>query len=655
MNKMHSSLADQCHEALRETVVTTHHSQDVCLEAGFLSLLEVIDKNEAKYLTGHINRLRVCERLTNTPIIGVCGMLNSGKSSLVAHLLSTDGRERVLIGDDREHGTHRFVFWAPDSWSENVGFKEFLNTAFDGEVEELSPDIQQAAEQYNARTSRVEKFGTPLLSFDSALANRDDIAILDCPDIQRSHNVTSTDETAWVREEALKKASRLCSAFFVVASVEQVEDSRFRNLFEILETANSDLPVYVFITKVHPDHDMDFKAELEQCGVLDKVRGIFVSLRLPQAPPHGYPEGLCYDHSSDDTKDLNHVISEFDASELQRLFVREKIEDVVRSFSQGKSRILEQYEKNRQTCRLAREFLLKFLDDVFITDNGTIRPIHFPVVNKALLDSLQRTAPRYIKIHFKAFEWYKKVVGGLSQGKDWLKDKLPNLGLRKMAEKLFRDKEQRKRKVTPERFAEQAEGRIWLPAETNRDTLVKLFVSSYNGIREAVDETMLRKDLDNKIREMWKELGKFQKTAAFLSLPVVLLAALATVLAAPIDLGGSTVIYLASLPELLAAGGLSLFANKVAVKNLEKHLEMTAARPQLSHLFALLQDGFGTPRATTEELKEMSDNDTLKLELPEEIPLGDTFIAILDEPVFELDSTRLESIEQKLNGLKSHD
>jgi hypothetical protein len=55
------------------------------------------------------------------PILAVVGMLNAGKSSLVATFLSgkSEGDQRVLIGSGNTEGTHRFVLWLPESWRSN--------------------------------------------------------------------------------------------------------------------------------------------------------------------------------------------------------------------------------------------------------------------------------------------------------------------------------------------------------------------------------------------------------------------------------------------------------------------------------------------------------------------------------------------------------
>lgn len=56
------------------------------------------------------------------PIVAVLGMLNAGKSSLVATYLNADGNSgvrRVLIGSANTEGTHRFVLWLPESWKSN--------------------------------------------------------------------------------------------------------------------------------------------------------------------------------------------------------------------------------------------------------------------------------------------------------------------------------------------------------------------------------------------------------------------------------------------------------------------------------------------------------------------------------------------------------
>ena len=61
-------------------------------------------------------QLYTATKLIDRPTVAVAGMLNSGKTSLVANFLSEHGRTRTLRGSNNDQGTHRFVLWLPEAW-----------------------------------------------------------------------------------------------------------------------------------------------------------------------------------------------------------------------------------------------------------------------------------------------------------------------------------------------------------------------------------------------------------------------------------------------------------------------------------------------------------------------------------------------------------
>src|SRR4051812_12570612 len=61
------------------------------------------------------------------PLVAIAGLINSGKSSLVASFLSDTGRRRVLRGMHSREGTQRFTLWAPAAWEQDAGFRTRLD------------------------------------------------------------------------------------------------------------------------------------------------------------------------------------------------------------------------------------------------------------------------------------------------------------------------------------------------------------------------------------------------------------------------------------------------------------------------------------------------------------------------------------------------
>lgn len=206
------------------------------------------------------------------PIVAVLGMLNAGKSSMVAtfvgapekatsDLEGTPHRRRVLIGSANNEGTHRFVVWLPEAWKRAPEVWSFvqsqLRAGFGSELEMLSESPSEAARQYNdVEPRRIENpagsaewrdpIQIPLIATDSNL-DRLGIALMDCPDVQtgivrRNSNAGTRNDfedasanAAETRFEVLAKAAPLCSAFIVVMSANSLHDQTVTKLLKLLE------------------------------------------------------------------------------------------------------------------------------------------------------------------------------------------------------------------------------------------------------------------------------------------------------------------------------------------------------------------------------------------------------------------------------------
>jgi hypothetical protein len=189
-------------------------------------------------------RVEACQqadRLEQTPIVGVCGTVNSGKSTVVAGFLSEEGRRRVLVGLLGKAGTNRFVFWLPLSWRANglgATVEEMIERQTGEMPERLAEDRDEAGIQYNAAVDRARKFNIPLVAYDAAL-DSGGIAFLDCPDIQRSLDESVDESTAHLRLERLRSIAPLCSAFVVITSMAQAGTEDVGKVFDALRHAAS--------------------------------------------------------------------------------------------------------------------------------------------------------------------------------------------------------------------------------------------------------------------------------------------------------------------------------------------------------------------------------------------------------------------------------
>ena len=73
----------------------------------------------SQHIRQSLNQSHILLRSGPCPILAIAGLLNAGKTSLIAGFLSKKGRERLLIGESNSQGTHRFIVWLPQVWRTN--------------------------------------------------------------------------------------------------------------------------------------------------------------------------------------------------------------------------------------------------------------------------------------------------------------------------------------------------------------------------------------------------------------------------------------------------------------------------------------------------------------------------------------------------------
>ncbi|MEQ1826977.1 MAG: hypothetical protein ABL921_13565 [Pirellula sp.] len=227
-------------------------------------------------IIGLIEQAKLCCRAPITPIISVLGLLNAGKSSLVATFLSEANRQRVLVGSSNSQGTHRFILWVPEEWNRHPKIWEFiltrLRSVFGCDSELLSNDPLEAAAQYNDTLAR--EFTTtdgqvqyrptiqiPLIATDHEL-NRWGLAIMDCPDVQTgllpqsdtgASDALFHERTQWIadsRLQVLAQASQLCSAFLIVLPANAMHDQTVSRLMRVLQQRMPSVHQFVAVNRV---------------------------------------------------------------------------------------------------------------------------------------------------------------------------------------------------------------------------------------------------------------------------------------------------------------------------------------------------------------------------------------------------------------------
>jgi hypothetical protein len=251
-------------------------------------VLGVSDSNAlAASIAQGITQARMMIESPVCPIVAVLGMLNAGKSSLVATFLSApkdSETRRVLIGSANTEGTHRFVLWLPESWKSNSVIWGYLSSrlaqVFGVEPEELSSDPQRAAMQYNDLSMRdlVDTDGNglrrsaleiPLVATDPQL-DRLGVALMDCPDVQTglmsvaqgsvdSVRLTRLDEMSMAAAEArfsvLERSSTICSAYIVVLPANAMHDQTVSRLLKMLESKMPHVQRILAVNRVPRKYD----------------------------------------------------------------------------------------------------------------------------------------------------------------------------------------------------------------------------------------------------------------------------------------------------------------------------------------------------------------------------------------------------------------
>ena len=146
---LHSLLEDDDRRAAIEML---HPNES---RESFLNGLRRLDPPLTTRLLAAGRQLHTASQLVDWPTVAIAGMLNSGKTSLVATFLSEAGRARTLRGANNAQGTHRFVIWLPSAWQQDAELWGLLISRIGDAVgqppEMLSEDPQQPHHQYNNR------------------------------------------------------------------------------------------------------------------------------------------------------------------------------------------------------------------------------------------------------------------------------------------------------------------------------------------------------------------------------------------------------------------------------------------------------------------------------------------------------------------------
>lgn len=621
-----SLLEDDDRRAATERIAPTEGRES------FLSALRRIDSERASTLLASGRQLHTAVQLVDRPTVAVAGMLNSGKTSLVATFLSPHGRARTLRGTNNSQGTHRFVLWLPSAWKSDVELWGLLmgriGDALGHPPEMLSEDVQEAHTQYNNREGGVDSLAVPLIATDPAL-DRAGIGLLDCPDIvsDEAFGLGSPEQ----RRRLLGRAATLCSAFLVVSSAESSRDSTLSDLLKVASDLMPGVPRLLAVNKVRPNQAPD-----EVCETFDSLaRGhgidtIYAAydFEVPASRPFIPTNQLDLVTTSDDAEhqlpvffsvsdspDKNPPASIEDdrmmaalPTKLDRglLFERFRLalENGLRAavWDDGFLRIEEDADDSSRATADAQDCLLNASLEFFAHrdiggDVTELRLHQSERIVRQLAEAFAATAPWYARWGVRLNASIQRVFGGVG---GFIRQLTPTAAAEKAATEI------------KEKFRKGEYGGLLTPGRLLKS------VQRYDGVRqlphwadddrweEVCESVILRferdnftsldpRRLDDELTQMWRNVPMRKKIAAGLTPLATLFATFGAALMTPVDMGTSA-LFAVTLSEFCAAAGLTTLSLYWAGGKSTANVGQQAARQQLADFHAVVCDSFGVAR-----------------------------------------------------------
>ena len=613
----------------------------------FLSALRRLDATSAADLLSAGRRLQTAEKLVDWPTVAVAGMLNSGKTSLVATFLSEQGCSRTLRGANNDQGTHRFVLWLPQAWQSDAELWGLLmgriGDAIGKPPEMLSEDPIAAHRQYNNRDGTDQLLSVPLVATDSAL-DAIGLGLLDCPDIVSDEALGLGSPEA--RRQLLRKAATLCSAFLVVSSAESSRDATLGELMRIASDLMPGIPRMLAVNKIRPGQTPD--QVYETFGPLVRGHGIETvyaayDYEVPASRPYiptaedsptvSMDSGLeplpVFFSLAEDADDnppaaisnermLTALPQKLDRGQLFEKF-RIALEAGLRTriWDQGFSRIDRDADESIAATDKAQHCLLQASLEFFAHravggEVSELRLHQSERIIRQLSESFALTAPWYARWGVRLNAKVRRVFGGAS---DFVRQLAPTALAQKTAGEI-KDKFSKGEYgglVTPARLtaAIQRHGGAtlmphWPPQSGDAVQHGETDGSQWNEAAEAAITRFERDDftsldprrLDEAVRQMWSEVPTHKKLAAGLTPLAAMFAVFAGVLTIPIDFGGTALMLQASIPELFAAAGFTTLAAVWSGGHSTRSVGQQAAGQQLADFHAVLCDTFGIVRVS---------------------------------------------------------
>ncbi len=634
-------------------------------------------------LSGLLGQLSMFEQVSHCPVVAITGLLNAGKSTLLATYLSEAGRARVLRGVGNQQGTHRFVIWMPQVWWSNPELLStlisFLTNVFGHAPEQLSDDIEIAQQQYNGQVfsnslmanvelksslEAIDPISVPLIASDVGL-DKLKLGLVDCPDIQTGFldNPTSQlrgGELAESRRSQLGKIGRLCSAFLIVSKLSSLHDEGLLQLLTTLRDAMPGVPRLLAINKVKARYSpstvySEARNLVDRFGIASvfaayDFRSALTNERIPN-PPVGLassttqPQPIFWDVSSQvsseqetdcgaakralpDREYLYHLSSRLEAGNL----VRESYRSLTLQLQAAASESLEWLAKSDSLRKRQLNSAWKAISDAcydFMAErdaNGQptgLRLQASPAIIGQLAESLQRTAPVWMRLSMSIDRTARQFQQAISNSAARFKILQSASNSVMQFAKGFRRGEGAQ-VVTPQRLAESIRSHDFQDATVflGEDELLAGCESAMKRFA-AEDKSLLDpRELDEWSKQIWEHMPLKQKIWKGTQPLALLMGPLLAAVLVPIDGGGTAVLVFASAKELLAAAGIAaLLSPTLGGNEALKIVHRETPWRQLSDLFAIACDSLAVPRPPVDQLPKSNCAGESRTLLPCNLPI----------------------------------
>lgn len=637
-------------------------------------------------LSGLLKQLRVFESMSRCPILAITGILNSGKSTLLASYLSPENRRRVLRGLGNDAGTHRFVLWLPKTWWDDAELLNtlisFLSSLFGHPPEHLSSDPDKAALQYNGQviassimhspasdsqpevssknksTSPVDGLDVPLIAYDENL-NDLRLGLIDCPDIQTgflSSAPATLEESDLVhsRRRQLEKVGRLCSAFVVLCKMNSLHDEGLLDVLTTLRDSMPGVPRLLAVNKVKARYSPQVVYEqsrtlVDRFGIRSvfaayDFRSAFADERVPPKPRRMQlddgekmpiffearnSEGTESTSQSEVAAHANHqdgtrmiaaqqqVDYLFDLGERldAGTLSRESSRSLRLQLKTKAAQVVDWYETNQKRIGVRESDAWQSLADAcyeFMAERDAegnavgLRLQASPAIVQQMADSLQRTAPSWMRISLSIDKSVRQLHTAIANSTSRFRMLESASESVKRFTKRFRRGEGAQ-VVTPERLTKAIRGTDLHEAFSRVDES-HLRAGCELAMQRFAEEDQSKlndQELDEWSRQVWEGMSWKDKLWKGTQPLAVLTAPLLAAILVPIDGGGSAVLVFASVKELLAAAGIAAVMAPMATGGEALGIvHRETPWRQLSDLFALLCDGVGVQRPENARLPQ---------------------------------------------------